>query len=88
MGGRFPGDKREWLPKVAAVAVVRVLADMGSAAVWVGGVMIGVMAVLVVLVGIVLVWALRAKTPAQQRYRLRLLREFLRFLRDLLRGSR
>jgi hypothetical protein len=73
---------------VAIVTVVRVLAGMGSAAVWVGGVMIGVIAVLVALLGIVLLWALRAKTPAQQRYRLRLLREFLRFLRDLFRGTK
>jgi hypothetical protein len=51
-------------------------------------VMIGVIAVLMALMGVVLVWALRAKTPAQQRYRLSLLREFLRFLRDLFRGNK
>jgi hypothetical protein len=68
---------------MAAVAVVRVIAGMGSAAVWIGGTVVGVIAVLVTLMGVVLVWALRAKTPAQQRYLLRLLRTFLRFLRDL-----
>jgi hypothetical protein len=71
---------------MAAVAVVRVIAGMGSAAVWIGGTAVGVIVVLVVFMGVVLVWALRAKTPAEQRYRLRLLREFLRFLRDLFRG--
>jgi hypothetical protein len=71
---------------VAVVAVVRVVAGMGSAAGWIGGVMVGVIAVLTACMGVVLFWALRAKTPAQQRYRLRLLREFLRFLRDLFRG--
>jgi hypothetical protein len=72
--------------QVAAVDVVRVVADVGSAAVWIGGTLVGVIAVLVVFLGVVLVWALMAKTPEQQRYRLRLLREFLRFLRDLFRG--
>lgn len=71
---------------MAAVAVVRVIAGMGSAAVWIGGTVVGVIAVLVVFLGVVLVWALMAKTPAQQRYRLRLLRTFLRFLRDVFRG--
>lgn len=73
---------------MAAVDVVRVVAGMGSAAVWIGGTMVGVVAVLTVFLGVVLVWALRAKTPAEQQYRLRLLREFLRFLRDLFRGWR
>jgi O-antigen/teichoic acid export membrane protein len=59
---------------------------MGSAAVWIGGTAVGVIIVMVVFMGVVLVWALKAKTPAEQRYRLRLLREFLRFLRDLFRG--
>jgi len=77
---------REWLAEMAAVAVVRVIAGMGSAAVWIGGILVGVIFVLVLLMGVVLVWALMAKTPAEQRYRLRLLREFLRFLRDLFRG--
>jgi O-antigen/teichoic acid export membrane protein len=71
---------------MAAVAVVRVIAGMGSAAVWIGGTVVGVIVVLVVFMGVVLVWALKAKTPAEQRYRLRLLREFLRFLRDVFRG--
>lgn len=80
--------QKEWLAKMAAVAVVRVVAGMGSAAVWIGGVAVGVIAVLMVFVGIVLVAALAAKTPQQQRYRLRLLREFLQLLRDLFRGWR
>ena len=71
---------------MAAVDIVRVVAGMGSAAVWIGGIAVGLITVLMVFLGVVLVWALRAKTPAEQRYRLRLLREFLRFLRDLFRG--
>lgn len=71
---------------MAALAVVRVVAGMGSAAVWIGGTLVGVIAVLVIFLGVLLVWAIMAKTPAQQRYRLRLVREFLRFLRDLFRG--
>lgn len=71
---------------MAAVAVVRTIAGMSSAADWIGGIAVGVIVVLLVFMGVVLVWALRAKTPAEQRYRLRLLREFLRFLRDLFRG--
>jgi hypothetical protein len=73
---------------MAALAIVRVIAGMGSAAVWIGGIAAGVIVVLLVFMGVVLVWALRAKTPAEQRYRFRLLREFLRFLRDLFRGWR
>ena len=68
------------------MAVVRVVADMDSAAVWIGGVLVGVIVVLMVFVGVVLVWALRAKTSAQERYRLGLLRVVLRFVRDVLRG--
>jgi hypothetical protein len=71
---------------MAAVAVVRVVAGMGSAAVWIGGTLAGVIVVLVIFLGVVLVWALMAKTEAEQQYRLQLLREFLAFLRDLFRG--
>ena len=71
---------------MAAVDVVRVIASMGSAAVWIGGVAVGVIAILMVFVGVVLTATLMAKTPEQQRYRLGVLRELLRFVRDLLRG--
>jgi hypothetical protein len=71
---------------VALVALVRVVAGVGSAAVWIGGTMAGVIAVLVMLLGILLVWATRAKTEADKRYRARLVRMFLRFLLDLVRG--
>ena len=47
-----------------------------------------VISAVVLYVGVVLVAALRAKTPQEQRYRLRVLREFLRFLVDLLRPGR
>jgi hypothetical protein len=42
----------------------------------------------VVYVGVVLMAALSAKTPQEQRYRLRLLREFLRFVLDLSRPGK
>ena len=82
----LPYTKREWLTKVAAVEVLRAFADLGPVAVWLGGAMIGLMAVLVVYVGVVLVAALKAETPELQRYRSRLLRDLLRFIRDLCRG--
>jgi hypothetical protein len=71
---------------VAVEAVVRALADLGPAAVWLGGVMAGLVAVLVGYVGVVLVAALKADIPELQRYRSRLLREVLWFIRDLFRG--
>ena len=66
--------------------VVRCLADMGPAAVWLGWAVAGLMAVLVGYIGLVLVAAIKADTPELQRYRLGLLRELLRFIRDVLRG--
>jgi hypothetical protein len=53
---------------------------------WLGGTMLGLVAVFVGYIGLVLVAALKAETPEQQRYRSSLLRELLRFLRELLRG--
>jgi hypothetical protein len=69
---------------VPLVAVARVVAGMGLAAVWIGGTMVGVIAVLVILLGILLVWATRAKTE-EQPYRLQLVDKFQSFLLDLLR---
>jgi hypothetical protein len=69
-----------------AEELVRAIAEMGPAAVWLGGSVIGLMAVFVEYVGIALVAALKADTPELQRYRSRLLRDLLRFLRDLFRG--
>jgi len=72
--------------EVGLVAVVRVVAGVGSAAVWIGGTMVGVIAVLVIFLGVVLVWALMAEKEEEQRYRLQVLREFGRILRGLFRG--
>jgi O-antigen/teichoic acid export membrane protein len=72
--------------KVALVAVVRVVAGIGSAADWIGITMIGVVAALVIFLGVVLIWVLMAKTEEERRYRLQVLREFLRFLLNLFRG--
>jgi hypothetical protein len=71
---------------VAAVDVVRVVAGMGSAAVWIGGTMVGVIAVLVILLVGLFIWATKADTKEKQDYCLQLLREFREFLRDLFRS--
>jgi hypothetical protein len=60
---------------------------MNSAAIWLAGSMIGLVAVFAGYVGIVLVAALKADTPELQRYRSRLLRDLLGFIRDLFRGG-
>jgi hypothetical protein len=66
--------------------MVRALADLGPAAVWLGGAVIGLMAVFTGYVGLVLVAALKADTPELRKYRFGLLRELLRFMRELFRG--
>lgn len=71
---------------MAATEVVRALADLGPAAVWLGGAVLGLMAVFTGYIGLVLVAALKAETPALQKYRFRLLRELLRFMRELFHG--
>jgi hypothetical protein len=70
-----------------AEELVRALAEMHPAAIWLGGSLVGLMAVLLGYVGVVLVAALKADTPELQKYRSGLLRDLLRFLRDLLRGT-
>ena len=47
---------------------------------------IGLMAVFTGYVGLVLMAALKADTPELQKYRSGLLRELLRFMRELFRG--
>lgn len=71
---------------MAAVEVVRTLADLGLAAVWLGGAVIGLAAVFMGYIGVVLVAALRADRPELRKYRSGLLRELLRFMRELLCG--
>jgi hypothetical protein len=63
-------------------------AAASSAAVWLGGAALGLVAVLLAYVGVVLVAALKADTPELQRYRSGLLRELLRFIRDICRGGK
>jgi hypothetical protein len=71
---------------VAAIEVVRDLADIGPVAIWFGVAMIGLVVVFTGYVGVALVAALKASTPEQQKYRSGLLCELLRFLRELFRG--
>lgn len=66
--------------------LVRAIAEMDPAALWLGGSVVGLTAVFVGYIGVVLVAALKAETPELQRYRSQLLRDLLRFLRDLFRG--
>jgi hypothetical protein len=68
-----------------AAELVRAIAKMAPA-LWLGGSVVGLTAVFVGYIGVVLVAALKADTPELQRYRSRLLRDLLRFLRDLFRG--
>lgn len=65
--------------------MVRAFAEMDPAALWLGGGMIGLMAVFMGYIGVVLLAALKADTPELQRYRSRLLRELLRFLQEMFR---
>jgi len=71
---------------MTAMESARALAELGPAAVWLIWAVIGLLAVLVGYIGLALVAALKANTPEAQRYRSGLLRELLRFIRDLLRG--
>lgn len=59
-----------------------------SGLLWLGGAVIALVAVFVIYVGVVLVAALKANTPELQQYRSSLLRELLRFLRDMCRRGR
>lgn len=63
--------------------LLRLVEAVGPATGWILIFVAVMITVFVAFVGVVLVAALRAKTPQEQRYRLRLLREFLRFLLDL-----
>ena len=63
--------------------LLRLVEAVGPATGWILIFAAAIVTTFVAYVGIVLVAALRAKTPQEQRYRLRLLREILRFFLDL-----
>jgi hypothetical protein len=67
--------------------LLRLVGAAGPATGWIFIFVAIMVTAFVVFVGVVLVAALCAKTPEQQRYRLRLLRELRRLIRDLF-GSR
>jgi hypothetical protein len=69
-----------------AEELVRGIAEIDPAALWLSAGMVGLTAVFVAYIGVVLVAALKADTPEARRYRSRLLRDLLRFVRDLYRG--
>jgi hypothetical protein len=70
---------------VAAVDFVRAVADLDSVGAWFAGTVIGIVAVLMIFVGVTLAGALMAKNSEQQLYMLGLLREILKFALDMVR---
>lgn len=68
--------------------VLQLVEAVGPAIGWILIFVAIAIAAFAVYVGVALMAALRAKTPQEQRYRLRLLREFLRFLLHLFRPGR
>ncbi len=71
---------------MAATEVVRAFADLGPAAVWLGGAMVGLMAVFMVYVGVALAATLKADKPELQQYRYQALHDLLEVIRELFRG--
>jgi hypothetical protein len=66
--------------------VVRTIADMGPAAVWLGAGVLGTMAVFVGYIGVALAAALKARDQQERDYRARLLKDLLETIRDTVRG--
>ena len=73
-----------------AEELVRGLAAIGPAAIWLGGAVLGLVAVCLLYLGIVLAAILRTTEPGQQQYRYEVFRELVALIRDLCRcrGSR
>lgn len=69
-----------------AAALVRVLADMGPAAVWLCGGMVGLLAVFAAYLGLALVAVLKADKPELQHYRYQAFHDLIDLIRDLFRG--
>lgn len=73
-----------------AEELVRALAAMGPAAIWLGGAVLGLVAVCLLYLGIVLAAILLTTEHDQQEYRYRVFHELVDLIRDLCRcrGSR
>lgn len=57
--------------------LVRLTADIGPAALWLGGGVLGLMAVFVAYIGCLIVATLRAASPEVRRYRYRMFRDLV-----------
>jgi hypothetical protein len=68
-----------------AEELVRALAAMGPAAIWLGGAVLGLVAVCLLYLGIVLTAILRTTEHDQQEYRYRVFHELIDLIRDLCR---
>ena len=68
-----------------AEELVRVIAAMGPAAIWLGGAVLGLVAVCLLYLGIVLVAILRTTEHDQQQYRYQVFHELVDLIRDLCR---
>lgn len=68
-----------------AEELVRALAALGPAAVWLGGAVLGLMAVCLLYLGIVLVAILHATEHGQQEYRYRVFHDLVSLIRDICR---
>jgi hypothetical protein len=68
-----------------AAEVVRILTDLGPAAVWLAGVVLGLVAVCLIFLGIALVAVLRTTDISQQQYRYQAYRDLVDLIRDLCR---
>jgi hypothetical protein len=66
-----------------AEELVRVLADFGPAAIWLGGAVLGLVAVCLFYLGIVLAAILRTTESGQQQYLQQVFRDLIDLIRDL-----
>jgi hypothetical protein len=64
---------------------VRALADFGPAAIWLGGAVLGLVAVCLLYLGIVQVAMLRTSEHGQQEYQYRVFHELVDLIRDICR---
>lgn len=68
--------------------MVRVLADIGPAAIWLGGSTLGLLVALVAYIGIAMYATLRASDAEQRTIRYRMFCDLLGLVRDIFRRQR
>lgn len=69
-----------------AEELIRALADLGPAAIWLSGAVLSLLAVCLLYLGIVLLAILHTTDPSQQQYLHQVFCDLLDFIRDLCRG--